>query len=815
MIDRCWAKGESNPIISIHDVGAGGLSNALPELVHDSGRGARFELRDVPNDEPGMSPMELWCNESQERYVLGVAPERLAEFEALCARERCPYAVVGETTDDGQLVVADAHFGDSPIDLPLSVLLGKPPKMQRDVKRRPFEPRPVDIGALTLDEAVDRVLTLPSVGDKGFLISIGDRTVSGLVCRDQMVGPHQVPVADAAVTLAGLESHCGEAMAIGERTPIALLDPAAAARMTVGEAVTNIACAPILGTSQIKLSANWMAAANHPGEGAGLYDAVRAVGHDICPALGIAVPVGKDSMSMRTVWDDPASGEHSVTSPISLIVTAFAPVYDTRRALTPQLRLDKGETQLLLVDLGAGRNRMGGSALAQVLGGVGDQPPDVDDAAELRAFFDAIQTLNRAGHLLAYHDRSDGGLFATLCEMAFAGGTGIAVELDGLPGAPMEVLFSEELGAVLQVADASLEAVRAIFGQHGLGARVHAIGRPSDDDHLRLRRDGHELFAAERCALRARWSDTTHRMQALRDDEACADEEQALRCDPAAPGIAPHITFDLAERVSAPFVARGARPRMAILREQGVNGQIEMAAAFHRAGFESVDVHMSDILGGGVRLADFKGLAACGGFSYGDVLGAGEGWAKSILFNTRARDAFSAFFEAPDTFALGVCNGCQMLSTLRELIPGSAHWPRFVRNRSDRFEARLVQVEMLPSPSVLLQGMVGTRAPVALAHGEGRAQFEDADDLPALQAAGLVSMRFVDGHGAVATRYPENPNGSPQGVTGLTTTDGRVTIMMPHPERVFRAAQFSWCPESWGDDSPWQRLFDNARVFVG
>jgi phosphoribosylformylglycinamidine synthase len=814
VIDHCWAMGDDSPIVSIHDVGAGGLSNALPELVHDSGRGAHFELRHVPNAEPGMSPMEIWCNEAQERYVLGITAEDMPVFESICRRERCPFAVVGEATDDGNLALTDAHHGDQPIDLPLSVLFGKPPKMQRDVKRQPFAPRPFDPDAVALADAVDRVLALPTVGDKTFLIHIGDRSITGQVARDQMVGPWQVPVADAAVTIADYEGHAGEAMAIGERTPIALLDPAAAARMSVGEALTNIASADIPGTGQIKLSANWMAPAGHPGEDAGLYDAVRAVGMEICPALGISVPVGKDSMSMRTVWED-AQGEHSVTAPISLIISAFAPVRDVRASLTPQLVTDAGETELWLVDLGAGRNRMGGSALAQVYGGVGSVPPDVDDPAQLRAFFDAIQSLNAAGLIRSYHDRSDGGLLTTLIEMAFAGGCGLEARIDGLGNSAMAALFSEELGAVIQIGVADRAAARKILEQHGLGDLTHAIGRPCDDQQIRVFAGERELLSRRRSALRRIWSETSWRMQALRDDAACADEEQAARCDDDAHGLAVHIPFAQQDDFVAPLIATGQRPRMAILREQGVNGQIEMAAAFDRAGFECVDVHMSDIIEGRIGLGGFKGLVACGGFSYGDVLGAGEGWAKSILFDNRTREEFAAFFARPDSFSLGVCNGCQMLSNLSELIPGADHWPRFVRNRSEQFEARLVSVEILESPSILLRDMQGARIPIAVAHGEGLAEFESDAACERVAGSGLVSARYVDGHGRATVHYPENPNGSPHGITGLTTDDGRATILMPHPERVFRSVQYSWCPPEWGEDSPWMRLFRNARSWIG
>ena len=810
VIDRCTALAEDSPILSIHDAGAGGLANALPELVDDSKRGARFELRKIPNDEPGMSPLELWCNESQERYVVAIAPKKLALFEALCARERCPFAILGEATEERHLTVSDAHFGDHPIDLPLQVILGKPPKMTRDVKRLPFAPLPLDRNGIEIAEAARRVLKLPTVGDKTFLISIGDRTVGGLCVRDPMVGPWQVPVADAAVTASGFEGYYGEAMSIGERTPVALLDAAAAARMSVGEALTNIASAGILGTGHVKLSANWMAPAGHPGEDAHLYDAVRAVGEELCPALGIAVPVGKDSLSMKTVWEEDGL-QHSVTAPISLIVSAFAPVPDVRAAVTPQLRTDVGPTSLLLVDLGAGRNRLGASALAQVYGQLGSEPPDVDDPKRLRGFVDAIQALIARGALLAYHDRSDGGLFASICEMCFASGTGARIHLDEVGDDDLAALFSEELGAVLQIRAADEEAVRATLSEYGLSECTLRLG--SLDERIVFERGGREVFADSREVLRDLWSETTRRIQGLRDHPDCAEEEHAERCDPAAPGLRVAVPFDPDEDIAAPYASRGARPRMAILREQGVNGQIEMAAAFHRAGFEAVDVHMSDILSGRTSLAEFRGLVACGGFSYGDVLGAGEGWAKSILFNARGRDEFAAFFARSDSFALGVCNGCQALSNLHELIPGAEGWPRFVRNRSEQFEARLSLVEVLDSASILLAGMQGARLPIAVAHGEGLAEF-NSGDLERARQSRLVAARFVDGEGRVAGRYPANPNGSPEGITALTTDDGRVTIMMPHPERGFRSVQHSWHPEEWNEDAPWLRLFRNARVWV-
>jgi phosphoribosylformylglycinamidine synthase len=806
VIDRCWALGAENPIVSIHDVGAGGLSNALPELVHESRRGARFELREIPNDEPGMSPLEIWCNEAQERYVLAVDRDRLERFQALCARERCPHAVLGHATADGRLQVDDRHFGDRPIDMPLEVLLGKPPKMTRQAARVAPQRTPFPLDEITLGEAVARVLRLPTVADKTFLVTIGDRTVTGLVARDQMVGPWQVPVADAAVTATSYDVYAGEAMAMGERPPLALLDAAASARMAVAEAITNIASAPISRLADVKLSANWMAAAGHPGEEARLFDAVRAVGVELCPALGIAIPVGKDSMSMRTVWD---GGKKSVTAPVSLVVSAFAPVTDVRRALTPELRRAP-DTALVLVDLGRGQNRLGGSALAQVYGHLGETPPDLDDPAALVSFFGGVQALNTAGVVLAYHDRSDGGLLVTLLEMAFAGGTGLDIDLQPLPGDARAVLFSEELGAVLQVRAADLERVRAAFP----GAAVTAIGRPAAGERIVVRRGAETLIDEARASLRALWSETTHAMQRLRDDPGCADEEQEGRLA-GGPGLNAVVPFDAGLDVAAPFVSRGARPRVAILREQGVNGQIEMAAAFHRAGFDAVDVHMSDLLSGRVGLAGFRGLAACGGFSYGDVLGAGEGWAKSILFNARAREDFGRFFARTDTFALGVCNGCQMMANLRELIPGAERWPRFVRNRSEQFEARLALVRVESSPSVLLAGMAGARLPIAVAHGEGRAEFEGEAQRERLEGDGLVAVRFVDHGGRPTEHYPENPNGSREGLTAVTTPDGRVTIMMPHPERVFRTAQYSWHPDGWGEDAPWLRLFRNARVWVG
>jgi phosphoribosylformylglycinamidine synthase len=811
VIDACWALGDANPILSIHDVGAGGLSNALPELAHSAERGARLDLRKVPSEEPGMSPLQIWCNEAQERYVLAIAPADVGRFRAICERERCPFAVVGEATPDGRLVVSDPAFGNKPVDMELSVLLGKPPKMTRNVAHARRELPPFDASRIDLKEAAYRVLRMPSVADKTFLISIGDRTVGGMTARDQMVGPWQVPVADVAVTLRGFQTYLGEAMAMGERTPLALINPEASGRMAVGEAITNIAAAQIAHLGHIKLSANWMAAAGHPGEDAGLYDTVRAVA-ELCPQLGISIPVGKDSLSMKTAWsEDGKKGE--VTAPLSLIVSAFAPVTDVRATLTPELRTDDGESVLALIDLGGGKCRLGGSALAQAYGALGNEAPDVGEASDLRSFFDLIQILNGKGELLAYHDRSDGGLFAALCEMAFAARTGITV--DKLPDgkSAVEFLFNEELGAVIQFRKKDLESVRAMMVHHGFKEHFHPIGTVNEDDVFSIAVGGRTIFSEKSMDLRGAWSETTYQLQRLRDNAQCAEEERGRNVETDDPGLHAKLVFDPADDVAAPFIVHGVRPKVAILREQGVNGQTEMAAAFDRAGFTAVDVHMSDIIAGRASLKGYKGFAACGGFSYGDVLGAGEGWAKSILFNARARDEFEAFFRREDAFSLGTCNGCQMMSNLSELIPGAAGWPHFVRNRSEQFEARFVMLEVLRSPSLFFDGMAGSRMPIAVAHGEGYAEFADAKAVNA--ATPLVSLRFVDNRGACTETYPYNPNGSPAGITGLTTPDGRHTILMPHPERVFRAVQNSWYPREWGEDGPWIRMFRNARKWVG
>ncbi|MFU8821379.1 MAG: phosphoribosylformylglycinamidine synthase [Gammaproteobacteria bacterium] len=812
VIDRCWAMGADNPIMLIHDVGAGGLSNALPEVIDHSGLGGRIELRDVPNDEPGMSPMAIWCNEAQERYVLAVAADRLEVFGAICARERCPWAMVGETTTERRLLVTDRLFDNAPVDMPVEVLLGKPPRMTRAAERVASrgDELPADID---LREAALRVLRLPAVADKTFLVTIGDRSVGGLTARDQMVGPWQVPVADVAVTNTAYRGYSGEAMAMGERTPLAVLDGPASGRMAVGEAITNIAAAAIPSLGHVRLSANWMAACGEPGEDAALFDTVRAVGEQLCPSLGIAIPVGKDSLSMRTRWETP-DGDRAVIAPLSLIVSAFAPVEDVRRTLTPQLRLDAGDSVLLLIDLGAGRNRLGGSALAQVYGRAGTQPPDLDEPTRLASFFAAIQELNASGQLLAYHDRSDGGLFATLVEMAFAGHCGLDIDLAALGGDPLAVLFTEELGAVVQLREDALEDVCGALATAGLADCSRLIGRPVASDRVQIRQGNRLLLDEARRELRDAWSQTSYQMQALRDHPDCAREEHAARLDDEDPGLWAEPSFDPAEDIAAPWIGQGARPRIAVLREQGVNSQVEMAAAFHRAGFEAVDVHMSDLLEGRRTLETFRGLVACGGFSYGDVLGAGEGWAKSILFNPRARDQFEAYFERPDTFALGVCNGCQMMSALKEIIPGAGLWPRFVRNRSEQFEARFGLVRVDESGSALTAGMAGSVMPIVVSHGEGRAEFRDEEHERACVEAELVWLRYLDNRGRVATAYPANPNGSPDGIAGLTSADGRVTIAMPHPERVFRSVQQSWRPDHWGEDSPWLRLFRNARAWV-
>ena len=812
VIDRCWQLGADNPVAFIHDVGAGGLSNAFPELVNDGGRGGKFELRNVPNDEPSMSPLAIWCNESQERYVLAVAEENLAQFDALCARERCPYAVVGVATEEKHLTVSDQHFGNDPVDLPLQVLLGKTPRMHREAQTVTPVVNPFDSSRVDIKEAAERLLTLPTIASKAFLINIGDRSVTGTVVRDQFVGPWQVPVADVAVTTASYDGYTGEAMAMGERTPVALLDGPASGRLAVAEAITNLAAAPIAKLSDVKMSANWMAAAGHEGEDAVLYATVKAVGMELCPELDITIPVGKDSMSMKTRWQE-GSTEKAVTSPTSLVITAFAPVTDARQVLTPQLKLDQGATDLILVDLGRGQNRIGASCLAQVYGQVGAIPADLDDAEDLKAFFAVVQGLNTDNYLLAYHDRSDGGLFVTVSEMAFAAHCGADISLDVLAddeAGLAAALFNEEVGAVLQVRSEDLEDVLAQFEVAGLGDCTAVIGSPNEDGQITFSFHDEEFLSGSRVEWQRLWSRTSFEMQSLRDNAECAQQEYDNLLDDQDPGLHAHLTFDVQEDITAGLVGR---PRVAIIREQGVNGHVEMAAAFNRAGFAAFDVHMSDLLEGRVQLQNFRGLVACGGFSYGDVLGAGSGWAKSILFNEQAREQFKAFFARTDTFTLGVCNGCQMLSQLKEIIPGAEHWPNFVRNTSEQFEARVAMVEVQESDSLFFAGMAGSRMPVVVAHGEGRAEFAQSDDIA--QMEGQIALRFVNHYGEVTERFPFNTNGSPEGITSLTAGDGRISIMMPHPERVFRSVQNSYCPPEWAgqEEGAWLRMFRNARVW--
>lgn len=816
VIDKCWALGEHNPICFIHDVGAGGLSNALPELVKDGERGGRFNLRDIPSAEAQMSPLEIWCNEAQERYVMAVAPEQLERFSQICARERCPFAVVGEATAEQHLSLVDVNFCNEPIDMPMSLLFGKPPKMHRTATTLRPRFKSFSTLAISLADAADRVLRLPAVASKSFLITIGDRSITGMIAREQMVGPWQVPVADAAVTTLAYDTYKGEAMAMGERTPLALLNAPASGRMAIAEAITNIASARIEKLSDVRLSANWMAAAGYPGEDQKLYATVNAVAMELCPELGITIPVGKDSMSMRTVWEDSDGTKKSMAAPLSLIISAFAPVLDVRKTVTPQLCTVKGPTTLLLVDLGLGSNRLGGSALAQVYGELGAVAPDLHSASDLQRFFDFIQECLEHNLLLAYHDRSDGGLFTTLVEMAFAGHCGLDINLDNITSAGQVVdsLFAEELGVVLQVSDAHLEQVRELADDRGLGDICFAIGTVVEADIINFNFAGKSVLQATRTHYQRVWAETSYQIQSLRDNSLCAQQEYDQIFDNDNPGLHANVGYDINDDIAAPYIRRGEKPRIAILRDQGVNGQMEMAAAFHRAGFEAVDVHMSDIISGRITLDNFNAFAACGGFSYGDVLGAGEGWAKSILFNTRARLQFEQFFNRQSTLALGICNGCQMMSNLHELIPGTAHWPHFVRNASEQFEGRTVMVTIQESPSVLLAGMQGSSFPVAVAHGEGRAQFSSDRSMNAALQSGTLVMQYVDNYRKVTEQYPANPNGSPQGIAGLCNSDGRFTIMMPHPERVFRAVTNSWRSEAWQEDGPTMRMFRNARVWL-
>ncbi|HEX4150942.1 MAG TPA: phosphoribosylformylglycinamidine synthase [Steroidobacteraceae bacterium] len=812
VIDRCWAQGAGNPILLIHDVGAGGLSNAIPEAIaHTPGRGGRIDLRKIPTAEPGLSPMEIWCNEAQERYVLVLKPRSLERFGALCERERCPFAVVGEITDDGRIGVADPLSSAMPVDMPVEVLLGNAPRMRREVKSAPKAHAPLATAGFTLDESLQRLLRLPTVADKSFLITIGDRAVGGLVSRDQMVGPWQVPVADVAVSLSDYQGYTGEAMAMGERAPVALLDAPASGRLAVAEAITNIIAADIRSLTDIRLSANWMAACGEPGEDADLYATVKAVGVDLCARLGITIPVGKDSLSMRTEWSD-ANGRHSVIAPVSLVVSAFAPVADARQTLTPQLDASRA-SRLVLIDLGAGKNRLGGSCWAQVFERRGGEPPDLDDPALLPALFEAVRELKDRELVLAYHDRSDGGMLVTLIEMAFAGHCGLDIDLDA--DDPIAACFAEELGAVLQIPAERAAEAAAILERHGLKAYWRDIGRPCAGGEIRVSLGGRPVFTGSRMELHRQWSEVSFRMQSLRDNPECAREEFSRLLDEGDPGLHAALRFDPAEDVAAPYILRGARPAVAVLREQGVNSQTEMAAVLTRAGFDAYDVHMTDILRRRVRLGRFHGMVACGGFSYGDVLGAGEGWAKSILFNPSARDEFAAFFERRTTFTLGVCNGCQMLSALKDLIPGTEGWPRFVRNRSEQYEARLCLVRVPRSTSVLFRGMEESVLPVVVAHGEGFAEFAGPSEPDELLELGRVPLQYVDTRDQPTERYPHNPNGSPLGVAGVCSADGRVTTVMPHPERVFRTVQHSWAPREWGEDGGWTRLFRNARVFLG
>ena len=817
-IDACIALGDANPILSIHDIGAGGLSNGCPELVAETG--GHFRLREIPNEDRSMSPMEIWCCEAQERYVLAIAPDSLQRFLAICERERCPVYVIGEATGDHHLLLEDRHFGDRPIDIDISVILGKPPKMLREGVHTPARLQPLDLQGVTVPDAADRVLRLPAVANKTFLITIADRSITGMVARDQMVGPYQVPIADVAVTATSFKSTNGECMAMGERTNLALVSAPASGRMAVGEALTNIAAANIGPIGNVKLSANWMCACGETDEDTNLFDTVKAVGMELCPELGIAIPVGKDSLSMSTVWETSSREEKRMTAPLSLVISAFAPVGDVRKTVTPDLK--PGDSILIAIDLGGGRNRLGGSALAQVYNQVGNDAPDLDDPGLFVSFFTAVQELVSEGLLMAYHDRSDGGLFVALAEMAFGGRRGIDVDLEGFGDDPLAALFAEELGAVVQVAAENVARVYGILEKHAVDRVAAQVGTPTQSAQdgkadalpvMRVRWGGEEVLSEKVSALNRKWSELTCRMQALRDNPDCAVEEFDDLLDEQDPGMRFALTFDPGQAVTLST----ARPRMAILREQGINGQVEMAAAFDRAGFACVDVHMTDLIAERDRLDDYAGLVACGGFSYGDVLGAGSGWAKSILYNERLKEMFARFFARQDTFALGVCNGCQMVSQLKDIIPGAEHWPAFTRNKSEQFEARFVTLELMPSPSVLFRGMEGSRLGIPVAHGEGLADFRETGSREKVEEAGLVAARYVDNYGNPAERYPHNPNGSPGGITALTSADGRVTIMMPHPERVFRSLQMSYCPDGLlaGDEGPWLRMFQNARAFVG
>ena len=809
VINHCNSMGNQSPIISIHDIGAGGLSNAVPEIIHDCARGGRFDLRKVHNADKGMSPMQIWCNEAQERYVVAIDPESLALFASFCEREHCLYAVIGEATEEEHLSLTDTLLSDQPVDIPMSILFGKPPKLHRNVKHVKPITKALDFTNICIKEAINRVLSFPTVADKSFLIHIGDRSITGLVARDQMVGPWQVPVADVAVTASGFFAITGEAMAMGERSPIAVINAPASGRMAIGEALSNIAAAQIGGLNKIKISANWMAAAGFKGEDAALFDTVEAVGMELCPALGIAIPVGKDSLSMKTIWTDNGQ-EKIMTSPLSLIVTAFAPVKDVSKTLTPQLKYIK-DSLLILIDLGAGKNRLGGSVLAQVYNQIGVDCPDIDDSGLLKAFFNSIQTLNSQNKLISYHDRSDGGLLATVAEMMFASRLGASLSLDELGHDVLSTLFNEELGAVFQIRASDYAEVINLLDKSGLSHCTSVIGKVVKEQQLTIHLGDNLIYSASRAKLQTIWSEVSYRMQALRDNPNCAKQQFERISDDSDPGLTASLTFDVNNDLDCTYSSE-PKPKVAILREQGVNGHIEMAAAFDRAGFRCIDVHMTDIISGRISLQDFTGLVACGGFSYGDVLGAGGGWAKSILFNPRARDEFTTFFKRPDTFGLGVCNGCQMMSGLKEIIPGAEHWPRFMRNTSEQFEARVAMVEVQKSPSIFFSGMEGSKMPIAIAHGEGRAEFT-IDPKLAFDAQ-AVALCYVDNYGALTTNFPANPNGSPMGITALTNSDGRFTIMMPHPERCFRSQQNSWHPDDWSEYGPWMRMFRNAKIWT-
>lgn len=811
VIDRCWQMGVDNPILFIHDVGAGGLSNAMPELVHDGGRGGRFELRKILSDERNMSPLEIWCNESQERYVLAVNADKLPLFEQLCAREKVPYAVIGEATEEQHLTLHDDHFANKPIDLPMNVLLGKTPKMQRNEVSKQVNSAALATQQIDLTEALHRVLRLPVVAEKTFLITIGDRSITGMVARDQMVGPWQIPVADYGMTTTSFDTYHGEAMSIGERAPVALLDFAASARLAVAEAITNLAAVNIGELKRVKLSANWMSAADHPGEGVGLYQAVKAIGEELCPALGLTIPVGKDSMSMKTTWQEDGQ-QKTVTAPLSLVISAFSRVEDVRKAVTPQLRTDKGASELILIDLGEGKNRLGATALAQVYKQLGDKPTDVENPQRLKAFFDAMQQLVQQQKLLAYHDRSDGGLIVTLAEMAFAGNCGVNVDIETLGAGDLAVLFNEELGAVLQIRQADHQVVWDTLKQYQLDDVATVLGNVTADNNIIVKRGEQVVLQQARSALRQIWGELTWQMQRLRDNPACADQEYEAKQQADNPGLSAKLSYNPNEDVAAPYIAVGARPKIAILREQGVNSHVEMAAAFDRAGFQAFDVHMSDLSSGRHNLVHFDALVACGGFSYGDVLGAGGGWAKSILFHNDLREQFSRFFADQNKIALGVCNGCQMISHLKEIIPGADLWPKFVRNRSERFEARVGLVKINDNNSLWFAGMAGSHMPIAVSHGEGRTEFSSEQDIVALQQNQQIIAQYVDNYLNATEQYPANPNGSPLGITAISNKDGRIAIMMPHPERVFRSVTNSWYPEDWSEDGAWMRLFRNARV---